>query len=144
MVKDFLGGLFFTMLCVILPIVMVFLNNNKKIRQDNVRKDIILAALEKDANVNIEELVRKMNAPQKLLKEKLLRKLLIGSVLLPLGLAFFAVGFFADYAGDPFSFCAPGMIFLAIGIAFIANYFVGKKMLAGYHKDDKTISPAYG
>lgn len=37
------------------------------------RKEIILAALEKNADIDIEELVRKMNKPEKLLKEKLLK-----------------------------------------------------------------------
>ena len=38
-----------------------------------IGKEIILAALEKNADIDIEELVKKMNKPEKLLKEKLLK-----------------------------------------------------------------------
>lgn len=118
-------------ICVVLPIAIVFLSNSRKIRQDSIRKDIILAALEKNANIDIEELVRKMNAPQKLLKEKFLRKLLVGSISLPMGLVLFAVGFLGGYRGDSaLSFYIPGTILLVVGIAYIVNYFVGMSTLS--------------
>ncbi|MBQ0090607.1 MAG: hypothetical protein KBT27_14875 [Prevotellaceae bacterium] len=127
---DLAGFLISLSICVILPIAIVYLTNSRKMRQDSIRKDIILAALEKNANIDIEELVRKTNAPKKLLKEKLLRKLLIGSITLPIGLVFLGVGFFAKYGGDPLSFYIPGTIVLVIGIAYLVNYFVGRRMLA--------------
>lgn len=65
---------------VVLPIAIVFLRLKSKMVSERNRKEIILAALEKNANIDVEELVRKMNAPEKLLKEKLLGKLTSGLV----------------------------------------------------------------
>ena len=33
-------------------------------------------------------------------------------------------------SNDPFTACCFGLIALGVGIAFLVNYFVGKKMLA--------------
>ena len=49
-------------ICVVLPIVVVSLTLRQKMNRDNVRKDIILAALEKNADVDVEELVRKITS----------------------------------------------------------------------------------
>ena len=72
---------------VVLPIAIVFLRLKSKMVSERNRKEIILAALEKNANIDVEELVRKMNAPEKLLKEKLLEKLTSGLVF-----SFFGIG----------------------------------------------------
>lgn len=58
---------------VILPITIIFLALRGKMASERNRKEIILAALEKNADIDIEELVRKMNKPEELLKEKLLK-----------------------------------------------------------------------
>ena len=75
---------------VVLPIAIVFLRLKSKMVSERNRKEIILAALEKNANIDVEELVRKMNAPEKLLKEKLLEKLTSGLVF-----SFFGIGLLA-------------------------------------------------
>ena len=72
--------------CVALPISIVYLILKRKIISENNKKEIILAALEKNADVNIEELVKKTSAPDKLLKEKLLRKLQWGLMAVVLGI----------------------------------------------------------
>ena len=92
-------------------------------------KDIILAALEKNADVDVEALVRKMNTPDKLLKEKLLKKLQWGCIftIVGIGLLIFT---FTTYRDDVLPFTAiSSFISLGLGISFIINYFVGKKML---------------
>ena len=120
---------------VILPITIVFLTSRKKLQFDKNRKEIILAALEKNADIDIEELVRKMNKPEKLLKEKLLRKLQWGmlTMFLGIGLIGFSIYLFVEEIGgtDTPMFCFLwGIAAFAIGIAFLANYHIGKKMLA--------------
>ena len=120
---------------VILPITIIFLELRGKMASERNRKEIILAALEKNADIDIEELVRKMNAPDKLLKEKLLNKLQWGLVT-----AFFGVGAIATagcmgYVGgghpkDIYTLGFGGAVLLAVGIAFIISYIVGRKMLA--------------
>ena len=70
---------------VIMPITIVLLSLRQKMESEKNKKEIILAALEKNTGIDIEELVRKMNAPEKLLKEKLLEKLQRGLVFSLLG-----------------------------------------------------------
>ena len=120
---------------VILPISIVYLSLKSKMASEKNRKDIILAALEKNANVDIEELVRKMNKPEKLLKEKLLEKLQWGMLAFILGVGMIGYGIYLNCnlvggSTDPLVSISIGLVLLAVGIAFLANYQIGKKMLA--------------
>ena len=120
---------------VILPISIVYLSLKSKMASEKNRKDIILAALEKNANVDIEELVRKMNKPEKLLKEKLLKKLQWGMLAFILGVGMIGYGIYLNCnlvggSTDPLVSISIGLVLLAVGIAFLANYQIGKKMLA--------------
>lgn len=122
-------------ICVFLPIMVVRMIIRTKTHEDDMRKEIILAALEKDGNIDIEELVKKMNTPNKLLKEKLLKKLQWGLVTAFIGVGAITIAGCMGYAGggspkDIYLFGIPGAALLAVGIAFIISYVVGKKMLA--------------
>lgn len=118
---------------VILPITIVFLILRKKIELEKNRKEIILAALEKNADINIEDLVKQMNKPEKLIKEKLLKKLQWGLVTSFLGIGLLATsgycGFFM-HQKDLYALGLGGTILFAVGLAFLISYYVGKKMLA--------------
>ena len=58
-------------ICVVLPIAIVWMTTRTRIKRDNLRKEIILAAMEKNSDIDIEEMTKKLNRPRKLLKEKL-------------------------------------------------------------------------
>ena len=120
---------------VIMPITIVLLSLRQKMESEKNKKEIILAALEKNTGIDIEELVRKMNAPEKLLKEKLLEKLQRGLVFSLLGVGLIVTAGCLGYI-DGFT---PGVIIwtgiggsvlLAVGLAFIISYAVGMKLLA--------------
>ena len=120
---------------VILPITLVFLTLRNKIESEKSRKEIILAALEKNADINIEDLVKQMNKPEKLIKEKLLKKLQWGMLTFFLGVGLIGFGIFLHITrmggtDDPLTSISIGLVMLAVGIAFLANYHIGKKMLA--------------
>lgn len=125
-------------ICVVLPIIIVRLITRERINRDNMRKDIILAAMEKNTDIDIEGMMKKLNGAnesKKLLKEKLLTKLLVGSVMAGFGIfVYVAMAVYIwlhRFNNDMFiclSFAAVPA--LAIGIAFLINYFIGKKMLA--------------
>lgn len=120
-------------LCAVaLPILIVWLNNRKKINESNQRTQIVLAAIEKNAETDVEDLLKKMAPQKKLLKEKLLTKLLWGGILTLLGLALTIFGCYliADREDHYNPFILFGPLLMPVGIAFLINYFVGKKMLA--------------
>jgi hypothetical protein len=125
----------FIICAVVLPILIVWLNNRKKINESNQRTQIVLAAIEKNKETDVEDLLKKMAPQKKLLKEKLLTKLLWGGIIAFVGFSIFASNIWLDYLGgaDPemlFLLYVMGGILFGIGLAFIINYFVGKKMLA--------------
>ena len=121
--------------CCVLPIMVVWLIVRRNMNETNQRTQIVLAAIEKNPEMDIEELMKKISPKPKLLKEKLLTKLLWGSLATLLGIGLIGLGAWLGYVGgggtdDPFVSVCFGLIALGVGIAFLVNYFVGKKMLA--------------
>ena len=117
----------------VLPIMVVWFMIRESINKTNKRTQIVLAAIEKNPNMDVEELLEKMTPKKKLLKEKLLSKLQAGCITSLLGLAFIGYGSWICYMGGdnhPLVKIIIGLILLAVGIAFLINYFVGKRLLA--------------
>ena len=118
-----------------LPIVAIWLGVRRRINETNSRTQIALAAIEKNPEMDIEEILKKVSRNGKLLKEKLLTKLLWGclTTLFGVGLIGFGIYLSANNLGgtdDPMTAVCFGLISLGVGIAFLINYFIGKKMLA--------------
>lgn len=116
----------------VLPIVALWLIIRSEMNKTNQRTQIVLAAIEKNPQMDVEELLKKMAPQKKLLKEKLLTKLLWGGILTLLGLALTIFGcYLIAGRGDhnnPFILFGP--LLMPVGIAFLINYFIGKGMLA--------------
>lgn len=113
---------------VALPVLIVSIIFRSVMAADRNRKEIILAALEKNPNLNVEDLVKRMNKSEKLIKEKLLAKLQRGCLCCLMGVAFVLLYFFLSVQNE-FLIIA-GTALIAIGIAFLVGYFVGRRMLA--------------
>lgn len=134
-VTEMIVKIFFLSGVIALPILIVWLNNRKRINETNQRTQIVLAAIEKNAETDVEDLLKKMAPQKKLLKEKLLSKLLWGGIISLVGLSCIAVGLYLDIKGigsakdHAMQYWLGGSI-LAVGIAFLVTYAVGKKMLA--------------
>ena len=119
----------------VLPIVVIWLGIRQKMNETNQRTQIVLAAIEKNPEMDIEELMKKISPKKKLLKEKLLSNLLWGSVIALFGISILVYALLVDYRGgmdpdDLIRIYFTGGILLAIGIAFLAHYHISKKMLA--------------
>lgn len=120
----------------LLPIVIIWMGVREKINDTNARTQIVMAAIEKNPDLDVEELLKKMSPKKKLLKEKLLTKLLWGCITAILGIGLLALGLYLKTQNaytEVEEFITPicfGVILLGIGGAFIINYGVGKKMLA--------------
>ncbi|WP_278692120.1 hypothetical protein [Leyella stercorea] len=92
------------------------------------RKEIILAALEKNPNLDVEDLVKRMKKSEKLIKEKLLARLERGCLCCLMGVSFVLLYFFLSVQNE--FLIITGAALIAIGIAFLVSYFVGRRMLA--------------
>lgn len=119
----------------VLPIVGILMGVRQKMNETNKQTEIVLAAIEKHPDMDIEELLSKISPKKKLLKEKLLSKLLSACITTFLGVAFLSTAFWIDCIGGMETdklhlLYIGGGILIAIGIAFLINYSIGKKMLA--------------
>lgn len=114
---------------VALPVLIVAIIFRSAMAADRNRKEIILAALEKNPNLNVEDLVKRMKKSEKLIKEKLLARLERGCLCCLMGVAFVLLYFFVEVVRtDMLLFVGAALI--PIGIAFLVSYFVGRRMLA--------------
>lgn len=133
--EEIVGILIPISVCVVLPVLIVYFVLKNKTNLENNRKEIVLAALEKNADIDIESLVRQMNPPEKLLKEKLLKQFKTGCVMAFVGigvlmtyLAIYFMGY-TDRKSDVI-FIGIGCIVALVGFAYLLSYRVGKRMLA--------------
>ena len=130
----------------VLPIVAILSGVRKKMNETNQRTQIVLAAIEKNPEMDVEEIMKKISRKPGLLKEKLLTKLLWGCLTTLLGIGLIGFGIFLGEnqlggTDDPMTAICFGLISLGVGIAFLVNYFVGKKMLAKeIEAEEKTVT----
>ena len=113
---------------VVLPVAIVAIVFKSALASDRNRKEIILAALEKNPNLDVEDLVKRMKKSNKLIKEKLLARIERGCLCCLMGVAFVLLYFFLSVQNEFLIITGPALI--AIGIAFLVSYFVGRRMLA--------------
>lgn len=113
---------------VVLPVAIVAIVFKSALASERNRKEIILAALEKNPNLDVEDLVKRMKKSEKLIKEKLIARLERGCLCCLMGVAFVLLYFLLSVQNE-FLIIA-GTALIAIGIAFLVSYFVGRRMLA--------------
>lgn len=114
---------------VVLPIAIVAIVFRSALASERNRKEIVLAALEKNPDIDVEQLMKNLKKSEKLIKEKLLARLERGCLCCLMGMAFMVLYFFLGVQGEDL-IVVVGAALIAIGIAFLISYFVGRRMLA--------------
>lgn len=119
---------------VALPVCIVSIIFRSAMAADRNRKEIVLAALEKNPNLNVEDLLKGMKKSEKLIKEKLIKEKLLarlerGCLCCLMGVAFILLYFFCEVIRTDMLLIV-GVALIPIGIAFLISYFVGRRMLA--------------
>ena len=124
-------------ICVVLPIIIVWIIIQNKKNNTNRRTEIILAALETNPDIgNMEEILKKMTPPQPTFREKMLQKLhrelIWGCIMTLTGIGVLVIITLTakDMAtGDITGFGFIGSCGLSVGISLLIAYFAGKKTL---------------
>ena len=114
---------------VVLPIAIVAIVFRSALASERNRKEIVLAVLAKNPDIDVEQLMKNLKKSEKLIKEKLLARLERGCACCLMGMAFMVLYFFLGVQGEDF-IVVVGAALIAIGIAFLVSYFVGRRMLA--------------
>lgn len=115
-------------ICVVLPVMIVWLVTRTRQNETNKKTEIMLKAIESGATIDANFFREKQGS--KTIKERLLSRLAGGCIFTLMGIAFSIIGF-VNQSTDSSTFpCIMGGIFFAIGIGLLIVFFVGKKMLA--------------
>ena len=112
---------------VALPVCIVSIIFRSAMAADRNRKEIVLAALEKNPDIDVEQLMKNLKKSEKLIKEKLLARLERGCLCCLMGVAFMVLYFFLSVQNE--FLLIVGAALIPIGIAFLISYFVGRRML---------------
>ena len=133
--KDVLGVIWLIGVSTVLPLLSIWFSTRKKINETNKRQEILMAVLEKNPDMDVEQWLEKLSPKKKLLKEKLLSKLLWGIICLIAGIGVIGVSIYGEVnniggTDDPIVGIVFGGGILAVGIALVSSFFVGKKFLA--------------
>ena len=121
-------------ICVVLPVMIVWLVMRNRQNETNKKTEIMLKAIESGAKIDT-NLFKTQLTQAKTIKEKLLARLTAACIVSAIGLSVCITTLILSYIGGVPTrviqgFIVIGGIILAIGIALFVVYFVGKRMLA--------------
>ena len=125
------NSIFLIGICVVLPIIVVFLNNRTSQNETNKKTEVLLKSIEAGATIDPEYF--KPQLKEKTLKEKFLGRLTGACIISAIGLAIcIATALIGNLGGGAYilEFIVIGAIALAVGIALFISYFIGKRILA--------------
>ena len=128
-------------ICVVLPIMVVWLWTRMKTRNNDKRAEIVLEALKKDNDIDAGKLVEALASPKKTALEVLHNRLMYGCRFSLVGIAILICSY-ASYLkfyddGIWYNLLVVGSIVLAIGISFLVVYFVTRKSVTETSEQDK-------
>ena len=123
-------------ICVVMPVMIVWLVSRTRQNETNKKTEIMLKAIESGATIDA-DFFKVTQKKQKSTKERLLNRLIWGCAtsILGVGLAVLGIVQWVNWNGTSSneSFVVPLVfagIFLAIGIALFIGFYVGRKMLS--------------
>ena len=112
-------------ICVILPIVIIWIVFNSINNRTNRQSDIILEAIKANPNVDSEKLIESFQKKEATPWMSLNRKLLRGSIFTLMGIAFALLAIFFPDADTTFGCWVVCGCVGAVGIGFLISYWFG-------------------
>ena len=113
----------FTFLFTLLINLIIFF---RKRNETNKKTDIIKLLIEKNPDIDIEDILKKLNPPSKSLKSKLMGNFKTACILIAIGVGIFILGFGTD--NIEVGSCIGGLMIL-LGLAYYFTYRVSKKTM---------------
>ena len=130
---------------VVLPIVMVWLYYRNEQLEATKRSEIVMAAIEKNPDVDVQEFLSKLNPPKKSYKEQLMTKMhwevlwgnlcMIGGTVMIVTIVIVSILKGFDDSVIPFG-AVFGVVPLAVGCGLLAAYNNAKKTLENLKDND--------
>lgn len=124
---------------VVLPITIFWLYLRNRKDENEKRTQIVMAAIEKNGEIDVQEFFRNLNKPKKSAREKLVMllhwELLLGSIFTVFGLVILiilgvlTIGFGVTKDDVIAMCCVCGIPTLALGIGLLIAYFSGRKIM---------------
>lgn len=123
--------------CVVLPVLIVFIVFRAAMNSDNKRAEILIKAIEHNGDIDADRLAKALEKPRKSPREILNLRLLRGCIFSLIGLSLIAIGLVSFATGTEFG-ADPVMVpilfggaSMAIGISYLIVYFVTRSQVAG-------------
>ena len=119
--------------CVVMPVMIVWLVFRSRNHMVDRKMDVLIKAIENGQDIDPELLSDRKAKNSRTLKMELMGKLQSGVTLLLSGMAVFVACFVPGMQLDEdgiFIFIAGGGVMMAIGVAMILMFFIGKKWMA--------------
>ena len=128
--------------CVVLPVMIVWLVSRSRRHETDRKAEIMLKAIEAGVPIDPALFAKPAERKAKTRQEKLLENLSSACICSLMGLFFLAIGIvdqFTDWEGflSPDITITGGGVLLAVGISLFVTYFSGKKMLSEYPEDQE-------
>ncbi len=115
-------------ICVVLPVMIVWLVTRAKTRRTEKKMDVLMRAIENGAEVAPDMLVETAEGKPRSVKMELLNKLGTGVMLSLMGLVFIVLAACNVQAFPAWGYYA-GIPLLAVGIGNLVSYFYGVRFL---------------
>lgn len=139
LIQDLVNIILPICICVVLPITILWLYLRNRKDENEKRTKIVMAAIEKNGEIDVQEFFRNLNKPRKTVREKLVMQLhwelLLGGIFTVFGLvvlialAVLAIGFGITKDDVIAMCCVCGIPTLALGIGLLIAYFSGRKTM---------------
>lgn len=115
--------------CVVLPVMIVWLVARAKQNETNRKAEVMLKAIESGATVD-PNLLGKEQTKVKTIKQELLEKLTGACVTTFMGIAFLSLSYLDKSLYFLHFSPIAGAVLLAVGLGLFISFFVGRKMLS--------------
>lgn len=122
-------------ICVVMPVLVVWLVSRIAINRENRKSDVLMEAIRNNANVDTDKLMKSMAGRERSARELLNLRLLRGCIFTLLGVAFGVcagiLGYNAPERSDiTYLSLLSSAVCIAVGVGYLIVYFVSRKSIS--------------